>query len=68
MLATCLGYSSILKMEATCSSERLVDIQRTTRRYIITADVRTSTPAHEDYRLLVWGIVGCVRSFCVHFN
>jgi hypothetical protein len=29
-----LAYSSTLKMEATCSSETSVGIQRTTRRYI----------------------------------
>jgi hypothetical protein len=33
-LLSCLTYSSILKMKATCSSETSVDIQRTTRRYI----------------------------------
>jgi hypothetical protein len=30
----CLAYSSTLMMEATCSSETLVDLQRTTRRSI----------------------------------
>jgi hypothetical protein len=30
MLASCLAYSSILKMEATCSSETSVDFQRLT--------------------------------------
>jgi hypothetical protein len=30
----CLAYSSILKMEAICSSETSVDFQQTTRRYI----------------------------------
>jgi hypothetical protein len=34
MLACWLLYSSILKMEAIRSSERSVDFQRTTRRYI----------------------------------
>jgi hypothetical protein len=29
-----LGFSSILKMEGTCSSETSVDFQRTTKRYI----------------------------------
>jgi hypothetical protein len=33
-LVCCLVYSSILKMDATCSSEASVEIQRTTRRYI----------------------------------
>jgi hypothetical protein len=33
-LASCLAYSSTLKMEATCLSETSVDFQRTTRRYI----------------------------------
>jgi hypothetical protein len=33
-LVSCLVYSSILKMEATYSSEMLVDFQRTTRCYI----------------------------------
>jgi hypothetical protein len=31
---SCLTYSSTLKMEAICSSETLVDFQRTTWRYI----------------------------------
>jgi hypothetical protein len=31
---SCLAYSSTLKMEATCSSETMVDFHRTTRRYI----------------------------------
>jgi hypothetical protein len=30
----CLVYFSILKMEATCSTETSIDLQRTTRRYI----------------------------------
>jgi hypothetical protein len=30
----CLAYSSTLKMEATCSSEKSVDFQRATRCYI----------------------------------
>jgi hypothetical protein len=34
MLVSCLAYSSIMKMEAKCSSETSVDFQRTTRRYI----------------------------------
>jgi hypothetical protein len=34
MLASCSAYSSTLKMQAICSSEMLVDFQRTTRRYI----------------------------------
>jgi hypothetical protein len=33
-LASCLAYSSTLKIEATCSSETSVDFQWTTRRYI----------------------------------
>jgi hypothetical protein len=33
-LVSCLSYSSTLKMEATCYSEKSVDIQQTTRRYI----------------------------------
>jgi hypothetical protein len=33
-LVFCLDYSSTLKMEATCSPEKSVDFQRTTRRYI----------------------------------
>jgi hypothetical protein len=32
-LVSCLAYSSSLKLEATCSSETSVDIQRTIRRY-----------------------------------
>jgi hypothetical protein len=42
MLFSCLAYSSILKMKATCSSETLADFQRTTRRYI-PEDVTLST-------------------------
>jgi hypothetical protein len=34
MLVSCLVYSSNLKMAGICSSETLVDFQRTTRRYI----------------------------------
>jgi hypothetical protein len=30
----CLDYSSTLKMKATCSSEKSIDFQQTTRRYI----------------------------------
>jgi hypothetical protein len=33
-LVSCLAHSSILKREATCSSETSVAFQRTTRRYI----------------------------------
>jgi hypothetical protein len=33
-LVSCLAYSSTLKMEATSSSEKSVDFERTTRRYI----------------------------------
>jgi hypothetical protein len=33
-LISCVAYSSILKMEAICSSETSVYFQRTTRRYI----------------------------------
>jgi hypothetical protein len=33
-LISCLAYSSILQMEATCSSETSVDVQRTKRRYV----------------------------------
>jgi hypothetical protein len=33
-VASCLTYSSILKMEATCSSETSVDFQLTTRRSV----------------------------------
>jgi hypothetical protein len=33
-LVSCLTYSSTLKMKVICSSETLVDFQRTTRRYI----------------------------------
>jgi hypothetical protein len=34
MLVSCLAYSSIVKMEATCSSETSDDFQQTTRRSI----------------------------------
>jgi hypothetical protein len=33
-LVSCLAYFSTLKTEVTCSSEALVDFQRTTRDYI----------------------------------
>jgi hypothetical protein len=33
-LVSCSAYSSIMKMEATCSSETSVDFQRTARRSI----------------------------------
>jgi hypothetical protein len=36
-LVSCLAYSSTLKMEATCSSETLVDFQLTTRYYSLEA-------------------------------
>jgi hypothetical protein len=35
MLISCLAYYSILEMEAACSSEKFVDFQLTTRRYIL---------------------------------
>jgi hypothetical protein len=35
LTASCLAYLSTLKMEATCSSERSVDFQQITGRYII---------------------------------
>jgi hypothetical protein len=34
VLVSCLAYSSIMKMEDTCSSETSIDFQLTTRRYI----------------------------------
>jgi hypothetical protein len=34
MPVSCLAYSSIVKMVATCSSQTSVDFQRTTWRYI----------------------------------
>jgi hypothetical protein len=34
MLVSCLAYSSMLRMEGTCSSETSVDTQQTTRCYI----------------------------------
>jgi hypothetical protein len=34
MLVSCPSYSSTLKMEAICSSKKLVDFQQTTWRYI----------------------------------
>jgi hypothetical protein len=34
ILLSCLDYSSTLKMEATCSSETLVDFEQTTQPYI----------------------------------
>jgi hypothetical protein len=33
-LVSCLTYFSTVQIEATCSSEKSVDFQRTTRRYI----------------------------------
>jgi hypothetical protein len=50
MLVSCLAYYSTLNMEAIYSSETSVDLQRTTRCYIledslfITNGVRTSNP------------------------
>jgi hypothetical protein len=35
MLVSCLAYYSTLKMEAICSSETYVDLNRTTRRFIL---------------------------------
>jgi hypothetical protein len=34
-LVSCSAYSSIVKMGAICSSAKSVDIQRSTRRYIL---------------------------------
>jgi hypothetical protein len=34
LVAPCSAYSSVLKMEAICFSERPVDLQRNTRLYI----------------------------------
>lgn len=34
-LISCLAYSSTLIMEATCSSEKSVDFERTTRGWVI---------------------------------
>jgi hypothetical protein len=44
LLATCLAYSSTLKMDATCFSETCVGFQQTTQRYILEdrTAVRTS--------------------------
>jgi hypothetical protein len=51
-LLSCSAYSSTLKMEAICSSETSVDIQRTTRRYktvfFVTTAVRTSNPTTQE--------------------
>jgi hypothetical protein len=44
-LVSCSAYSSTLKIDAICSSETLVDFQRTTRRYI-PEDIASSTPFH----------------------
>jgi hypothetical protein len=33
-LVSCLAYFTYMKMKATCSSEKLVDFQRTIHRYI----------------------------------
>jgi hypothetical protein len=35
LLVSCSAYSLTMKMEATCSSETLVNFQRTGRRYIL---------------------------------
>jgi hypothetical protein len=49
MLIPCLTYSSTLKIEATCSSEMLVKLQRTSQRYI--SEGRTlHTHQYEDVR------------------
>jgi hypothetical protein len=50
-LASCLAYSSILKMGATISSETSADFQQNTQRYApedITYPISSSSP---DYRI-----------------
>jgi hypothetical protein len=50
MPASCLTYSSTMKMDATCSSETSVDIQRITQNYI---------PEDTFFKLII------VREYCV---
>jgi hypothetical protein len=46
MLVFCMDYSSTLKIEAKYSSEKLVDFQWITQRYIL-ADLRLITQNNE---------------------
>jgi hypothetical protein len=71
---SCSAYSSILKMEATCSSEKSVDFQRTTQRYI-PEDITFQGQCMKTYgrRLSmvrwIWGVLvrteGCDGLSCV---
>jgi hypothetical protein len=67
-LVSCLAYSSILELEATCSSETSVDFQLTKRRY--TPGDRTL----HDYRCenlksyILCGIVNSVKDMFVGWN
>jgi hypothetical protein len=56
MLVSCLAYFSTLKMKAMCSSERLVDFQWTTWRYI----PEDSTPHNHCCENLISYIIECV--------
>jgi hypothetical protein len=45
-LACCLAYSSVLEIEATCSSETSVDFRRATRRYLTWKDRKNTIVAN----------------------
>jgi hypothetical protein len=51
MLVSCLPYSSILKMEATRSSEKLINFQWATWRYI-PEDMKNSSQDKRRYESL----------------
>jgi hypothetical protein len=58
---SCLDYSSTLNLEATCSSETSVDLQRTTRCYIPEDRTRfgnrVSPSDGRSLRKILWGIL-----------
>jgi hypothetical protein len=61
MLVSCAAYSLTLKMEALCSSETLVDFQRTTQRYI----PEDSTLQYFSLPKTSFKTCNCSRSVCV---
>jgi hypothetical protein len=73
MIVSCLAYSSILKMEAICSSETLVDFHPTTRRYIpeditlfLATAVRTSnSTVHIPWYSFSSILVPITNNFCL---
>jgi hypothetical protein len=55
-----LAYSLTLKMEVTCSSEKLIDVKRTTPRYI------SEDRALHKHRCE--NLKSCVVILCIHFR